>query len=266
MPLSLLLVLVSLADAISAVDADGYSSVNLNKNLRGAEQTPVIAPAPAPCRHHLAAPAPAPSPSIRILQDLGDDEEDGSFPTLSPVIVEYWDVVGDGYGNPNRPDEDVPTDQVEIVAVDDLKADTDTDTILNDGEGTPADTNTVNDKDDIVKSTSQNDSLKDDKKWVILVAVLTSAAFLLMFVLLVLVCRARRRNRSDDAAKHVVNGGGDGEKTVTVTPAVAAAAARMAAHACDACDPTETDRDFSEHPDIQEIRTVSDKESETYSV
>lgn len=289
MSLSLLL-LVSLAAAISAADADGHSS--MNKNLRGVyyhDQTLsatsnaeiiVSPPAPAPCRHHLAA------PSIRILQEEEDD-----VPTLSPVIVEYWGSLGDGIGNPNSPGEDVPDedfvpiDQVEIVAVDDLTLSdttvidtTGTDTSLNDGEGggqadtndgegAEAETDSVNDIEDDIdnnKTKSKNDSPKDDKKWVILVSVLSGAAFLLMFVLLVLVCRARRRNRRDEAARQAVNGGGS--KSTSVTSAIAAAAARMTASHDAACDPTEMDQEFSEHPDIQEILTDSGKASDTSSV
>jgi hypothetical protein len=275
MSLSLLLLVVSLAAGISEVDADaGHSS--MIKNLRGvttatAETTTVTAPAPAPdpCRHHLAA------PSIRILQEEDD------VPTLSPVIVEYWDIIGDGYGNPNRPGEDASIDQVEIVAVEDLPlsdattTDPDTDTTLNDIKTdietdieTDSETDAENDiENDIDNIKSKDDSPKDDQKWVILVAVLSSAAFLIMLVLLVLVCRARRRNRLDDASKQVVNGVAVAEKrTTTVTPAVAAAAARMAADHDEPCDPTETDREFSEHPDIHEILTGSDKASIISSV
>jgi hypothetical protein len=310
--LSLLFVVVSLAAGIPNVDADCGHHSSMIKNLRGVARTPTsaettgtalapalalapapapapapartpaLAPAPAPCRHHLAA------PSIRILQE----EEEDDVPTLSPVIVEYWNIIGDGYGNPNRPppDEDVPdTDQVEIVAAEDLpplssdatKTDIDaslTGTKTDSATGTKTDgendINTDTDKEnendienDIDNTKSKNASPKNDKKWVILVAVLTGAAFLIMCVLLVLVCRARRRNRLDDASKQVVNGvegGGKGgeKRSIAVTPAVAAAAAKMAAYHETDCDPTETDPEFSEHPNIREIVTYSDKAGE----
>jgi hypothetical protein len=95
------LVVVSFAAAIS--DGRRWAFVHeleREQNLRGACQLKQLShsrsalPLPAPCRHHLAVPAPA--PSIRILQTLRDQEEDGNVLTLSPVIVEYWGTVGDG--------------------------------------------------------------------------------------------------------------------------------------------------------------------------
>jgi hypothetical protein len=235
MSLSLLLV-VSLAAAISVVDAESYWSTN--KNLRGEYY------------YYQTAPAPAPTLSIRILQ--GEDQPT-NVPTLSPVIVEYWNITGDGYAD--RPDEDLPTDQEHIVDVDDLPTSDVTSgpttaptRTLNDGA--QAEPKSVNDN----ENNKSKKSSKEDQKWIILVAVLTSAAFLLMLFLLVLVCRTRRRNRRDLATKQAVNG----DKSAT-------AAARNAANRDAPCDPTETDREYSEHAPIQETMTDSDMASETSS-
>jgi hypothetical protein len=148
-----------------------------------------------------------------------------------------------------------------------------TDTALNDGDGTQADTNdgegaqaeidSVNDNENGIdnnKNTSQNKSPKDDTKWSFCGCV-DQCRLLLMFILrtvphappTAVMTPLNKRSTEEEGS----------EKMYRIHPA--AAAARMAADHDAACDPTETDRDFSEHPDIQEIRTGQGA-SETSSV
>jgi hypothetical protein len=275
----IVVVILSLTAAIPVADADS----SMIQNLQGVYYRTTAA-------ETVTAPAPA-APSIRILQDSdqnrqGQDNVPNLFPTaetvraaastpcsililqdgnqnrqgegnvpstLSSVIVEYRAIEGDGYGKP--PDEDVPTDQEEKVERDlSLSVATTTDTRnLNDSEGAQAKADSVNNQDndnEIIKSENKN-SVKDDTKWVILVAVLGGASFLLMIFMLVLVCRALRRNRLENSTKQV-----EGEN------ATAATAAETAANHDATYDASETDHEFSEHPDIHEIYTDSDNTSE----
>jgi hypothetical protein len=279
---SLVVVVLSLASGLSLVDADS----SINKNLRGVFYQITT-------NESVAAPAPA--PSIRILQggdQDGDQDDQGEddVPTLSPVIIEYWAIEGDGYGKPpdevlpdedgpdeDGPDEDGPDEDgsdedgpektvleyATTTTLNDGKGKisssdattTDTTTLNEDDEGAQPETNSANGKDDdneIIENNKSKSSLKDDQKWVFMVYVLGGAAFLVMLILFALGCRSRRRDRREHAIKQAA-----GEKA-----AAAAAAANLEA----ACDPTETDREFSEHPHIQEIFTDSDNTSETSSV
>jgi hypothetical protein len=244
MSLSLVVVL-SLAAAISVVDADS----SMIQNLRSAYYQTTTATSTAET-----------APSIRILQD-GDGDQNGqgqdNVPNLSPVIVEYWAIEGDGYGKPLDEDvPDVPTDPEEKVA-EDLSLSVATTTTpearnLSDSEESQAEANNANDKDndnEIIKSRNKN-SMKDDTKWVILVAVLGGASLLLMIIMLILVCRALRHNRFEFSIKEA-----EGENTTAAT------AAETAAKYDASCDPTETDLDFPEHPDILEIYTDSASEA-----
>jgi hypothetical protein len=204
-----LLLIVSLAAAISVVDAASYGALAMNKNLRG-----VYSYQRTTSQDGVTVPAPA--PSIRILQ--GDEQSD--FPTLSPIIVEYWDITGYGIGY-DTPDaiDDVP----DVVQDQPLSEE-----------------NIINVNGDENENTKSKNRSNDDK-WIIVVAAFGSAAFLLMIAMWLCVCCTRRRAHVTKQAA--------GENPTAATAAAAAGTACV--------DPTETDRDFSEHPDIREITTDS---------
>jgi hypothetical protein len=262
MSLSLVVVVLSLVTGFSLVDADSSA----NQNLRGVYYQTTTAE---------SVTAPAPAPSIRILQDGdqdGDQDDQGgdNVPTLAPVIVEYWAIEGNGYGKPpdeDEPDEDGPERTVleDAATTTTLNEDslsdattTDATTLNEDDEGAQPETNSAKDKDndnEIMENSKTKSSMKDDQIWVFLVFVLGGAALFLMLILFALVCRSRRRDHREHAIKQAA-----GEKAASA----AAAAARANLEA--ACDPTETDREFSEHPHVQEIFTDSDNASDTSSI
>jgi hypothetical protein len=258
MSLSLVVVVLSLVTGFSLVDADSSA----NQNLRGVYYQTTTAE---------SVTAPAPAPSIRILQDGdqdGDQDDQGgdNVPTLAPVIVEYWAIEGNGYGKPpdeDEPDEDGPERTVledatitTTSTLNDATTTTDTTTLNEDDEVAQPETNNAKDNDnEILENAKSKDSMKDDQIWVFLVFVLGGAALFLMLILFALVCRSRRRDHREHAIKQAA-----GEKAASA----AAAAARANLEA--ACDPTETDREFSEHPHVQEIFTDSDNASDTSSI
>jgi hypothetical protein len=163
----------------------------------------------------------APAPSSRMLQE---EEEDDNAPTLAPVIMELWPIDGDVYGKLQEDEPDTTND-----------ADTTLTSPLDDVSQQDEDINDTNDA-------------KDETKWGILVAVMGAFLLLLLAVLVPACCRGPR---GEQATKEAA-----GEKTASREAAAAAAH-----HGADPTevDPTETEGDCFEHPDIWEIRVDSEK-------
>jgi hypothetical protein len=182
--------------------------------------------------------APAPSPSFLI--------EATEVPTLSPVIIEYWSVVGDGFYRPpavgGGVEEDVPDDQQAAAgAVEDGDATTQEqeqvatvvtigekdDTATTGANNEPSTDNNINDK-----NIGGDDDDNTNLYWIIIAACVGAAAIVLALVLFPHYA-ARRHGRQSMHDK--------GSKSEKVEP---------------------TERELSEHPHIEEI-TVSAVEEDS---
>lgn len=219
------------------------SLVNANAQVEASSQHSLRRAQSAVFGGNLLAPAPSPTTSVSFVEE--EDNKATTVPTLAPIVTEYWNVVGDGFYRPPAVDQDtqdIPADAAstmsqleEEMAAAAAAADQDN------GNPKDADENNANTSDD------------KDKTALILVACLVSVAAISCIAVLVLLLKARRDRATVKAAK--------------IPKAITTDSNNGETHDQDhTVDATETDREFEEHPYVQELWAVTESDSETSSV